>query len=59
MLRNVQVDLSPALAGKRVRAAELYSPWNGGRAPGKVKNGKIRLPAFMRSVVVRVTATDR
>jgi len=54
VLRNVEVDLGAALAGRKARPAEVYSLWNGERAQARVRSGKVRLPAFTRSVVVRV-----
>lgn len=50
-LRGVELDLGPVAAGRKAR---IYDPWTGKWSGGNVRNGKLKLPAFSRSVVVRV-----
>lgn len=45
---------APAAAGKV--AAEAYDPWSGARTPLAVEQGKVPLPPFTRSLIVRLTA---
>jgi hypothetical protein len=54
VLRQVQVDLRPALIGMGTRTARLYDPWTGKWSKAKQREGRVTLPAFSRSIVIRV-----
>ncbi len=49
-LRRVVVDLGAVKA----RSARIYDPWANRWSKASVKNGKVRLPAFSRSIVIRI-----
>jgi hypothetical protein len=49
-LRNVVVDLGAVNA----RSARLYDPWASRWSKASVKGGKVGLPAFSRSIVIRI-----
>ncbi|HOK44498.1 MAG TPA: cellulase family glycosylhydrolase [Bryobacteraceae bacterium] len=51
VLRGVAVDLGAAAARGKAR---VYDPWTGKWSDAAVRNGKLELPAFSRSVVIRV-----
>ncbi|MGE5569908.1 MAG: cellulase family glycosylhydrolase [Rhodospirillales bacterium] len=51
VLRGVEVDLGAAAASGKAR---VYDPWTGKWSAAAVRNGKLKLPAFSRSVVIRV-----
>jgi hypothetical protein len=53
VLRGLQVDLRPALLGMGKRAARIYDPWTGKWSRTSPRDGKVTLPAFSRSVVIR------
>jgi hypothetical protein len=48
-LRGVTVDLGSIKA----RSAWVYDPWTNKRSKVAVRGGKVRLPEFSRSIVVR------
>jgi hypothetical protein len=52
-LRNVTVDLSPALKGAKTKSVRVYDPWTDKWANAKIDKGKVTLPEFSRSVVIR------
>jgi hypothetical protein len=54
VLTGVSVDLGKALAGRRVQSARVYDPWANRWSEAKVRDGKITLPAFSRSIVIRL-----
>ena len=54
VLRGVEVDFGAALAGRKKAKARIYDPWTGKWSGGNVRNGKVKVPAFSRSVVIRV-----
>ena len=49
-LRRVVVDLGAVKA----RSARIYDPWANRWSNASVKGGKVRLPAFSRSIVIRI-----
>jgi hypothetical protein len=49
-LRRVVVDLGAVKA----RSARVYDPWANRWSRASVKGGKVRLPAFSRSIVIRI-----
>jgi len=49
-LRNVIVDLGAVKA----RSARVYDPWANRWSKASVKGGKVGLPAFSRSIVIRI-----
>jgi hypothetical protein len=52
-LRGLSVDLTSAIAGTRIATARVYDPWSNQWTSVKVKNGRVTLPPFRRSVVIR------
>jgi hypothetical protein len=54
VLKGVTVDLSKALVGKKLGSMRIYDPWTDHWSETKVKKGKIALPAFSRSIVIRL-----
>ena len=54
-LRGVTVDFSAALSGKAPRSVRIYDPWANRWSDGKLKKGKLLLPEFSRSIVVRMS----
>ncbi len=53
-LKGMTVDLSSALSGKSPRSVRTYDPWADKWSDAKLKKGKLTLPQFSRSIVVRV-----
>ena len=53
-VERAEVDLSGALRGRAVAKASAYDPWSDTAAPLALREGRARLPAFRRSLVVRV-----
>jgi hypothetical protein len=53
-LRGVAVDLGEVLAGRKVGKVRVYDPWTGRWKAAQVKKGRVRLPPFSRSLVLRV-----
>jgi hypothetical protein len=53
-LRNVTVDLSSALKNGKTRSVRVYDPWTDRWAEAKINKGKVTLPAFSRSIVIRI-----
>ena len=49
-LRRVVVDLGAVQA----RSARIYDPWANRWSKASVKGGKVGLPAFSRSIVIRI-----
>ena len=54
-LRGVTVDFSAPLSGKSPRLVRIYDPWANHWSDGKLKKGKLELPEFSRSTVVRMS----
>jgi hypothetical protein len=54
-LRGMTVDFSPVLAGKTPRSVRVYDPWTNRWSNAKLKKGKLELPEFSRSIVVRMS----
>jgi len=50
---NLSIEL-PILKGDNYSAAEVYDPWNDKWTRVEIKNGGLRLPTFLRSVVVKL-----
>ena len=55
VLNGLEVDLRPALPGRLPRTARLYDPWPGRWSQARLRRGKLTLPAFSRSLVIRVS----
>lgn len=53
-LEGIVLDLSEIRLGK-VNSARIYDPWDNAWSEAEARSGRIRLPAFERSVVVRLT----
>ena len=54
LLRGMQVDFGPALSGKSPHSVRVYDPWANRWSNAKLKGGKLALPEFSRSIVVRM-----
>jgi hypothetical protein len=54
VLKGLTVDLSKAVAGKKLRSMRIYDPWADRWSDTKVKKGLVALPAFSRSIVIRL-----
>ncbi|HEY3836416.1 MAG TPA: hypothetical protein VGL72_07590 [Bryobacteraceae bacterium] len=54
-LRDVKVDLSNAVEGRKPASVRFYDPWADRWSDGKMKNGQLKLPEFSRSIVIRVS----
>ena len=54
-LRGMQVDFGPVLSGKTPRSVRVYDPWANRWSNAKLKRGKLALPEFSRSIVVRMS----
>lgn len=52
VLRGLEVDLG--MVGRKAGKARTYDPWTGRWSAAKLKAGKVKLPAFSRSLVIRV-----
>jgi hypothetical protein len=55
VLKGSTVDLGPALAGKKMNSVKVYDPWVDRWSDTKLRNGKIALPSFERSIVIRLS----
>jgi hypothetical protein len=55
VLRNQVVDLGSVLAGKKPRSVRVYDPWAGRWSQAKLNKGKLTLPPFSRSIVIRAS----
>ena len=53
-MRNVTIDLSACNGGGLSPAADVYDPWRDEWASVKIEGGKLSLPEFRRSLVVKV-----
>ena len=53
-LNGMTVDFSPVLSGKAPRSVQIYDPWANRWSKTRLKNGKLALPDFARSIVVRI-----
>lgn len=54
---GVEIDLSQFMGDekiKEIKRVRIYNPWTDKWSKSRVSNGKIRLPKFSRSVVVRI-----
>jgi hypothetical protein len=54
-LRGMKVDLSNALVRGKARSVKVYDPWADRWSDANIKDGAVTLPAFKRSVVIRIT----
>jgi hypothetical protein len=54
---GVVLDLASVLPASKVRAIRIYDPWEDRWANGKLKQGKLKLPRFSRSLVIRLEST--
>jgi hypothetical protein len=55
LLKALAVDLRPALSGKLPRTARLYDPWQDRWSQARLRSGRLTLPPFSRSIVIRVS----
>ena len=53
-VREAALDLNAIEGGRPPGRVRLYSPWSGEWTNSQVENGALRLPAFLRSIVVRI-----
>ncbi|MCX7006857.1 MAG: hypothetical protein NTY53_06360 [Kiritimatiellaeota bacterium] len=53
-LTGQTLDLAAALQGAQVAQVKIYDPWTNQWNDGALKNGLLTLPAFSRSIVVRI-----
>ena len=49
VLKGIAVNLGISKA----RSVKIYDPWTNRWTNGKIKNGKVALPQFSRSIVIR------
>jgi hypothetical protein len=54
-LTGMIVDFGPVVSGKRVRSVRVYDPWANRWSDVKLKRARLALPAFSRSIVVRMS----
>jgi len=57
-LTDQSLDLGPALHGANPASVRIYDPWQDRWSDGALHDGKLTLPAFSRSIVVRVALKD-
>ena len=55
VLKGLTVDMASALGGARPRSVRVYDPWQNHWSDARLRGGKIALPAFSRSVVIRIS----
>jgi hypothetical protein len=55
VLSGVVVNLNAAVQGRKFKKVQVYDPWSNKWSDAKVREGRIALPAFSRSVVVRMS----
>ena len=53
-LRDVEIDLSPFIAGLGKSQVRVYDPWKNHWQDKSIDSGRVKLDAFVRSVVLRV-----
>ncbi len=53
-LTGQTLDLGTALQGAKVHQVKIYDPWQDRWSGGVLRNGQLTLPAFARSLVVRI-----
>jgi len=58
-LRGVSIALPSPTDGGAALAASAYDPWTGQRIALKEEHGRLTLPDFSRSVVVRIQRVDK
>lgn len=54
-LAGLKLDLGGQLGGMKVGAAKIYSPWTDQWSELEIKNGIATLPAFQRSLVIKIS----
>lgn len=54
VLKDETVDLSALVEGKKIKAVEIYDPWEN-RWTKAENNPNVRLPEFKRSALIKVT----
>ena len=52
------LDLGPAPPGAGAAHVRIYDPWQDRWSDGALQNGKLTLPAFSRSIVVRIALAN-
>jgi hypothetical protein len=55
-LKGLSLDLRPRLSGKSAKTVSVYDPWTGRWSRIPLQGGRIALPEFSRSIVIRVGA---
>ena len=53
-LTGQKLDLSAALQNAAIASVKIYDPWQDRWSDGALKDGTLALPAFSRSIVVRI-----
>jgi hypothetical protein len=54
VLRGLTVDLRSVLPARAAKQARIFDPWTGEWSDARVVKGKVALPAFSRSLVIRM-----
>lgn len=52
-LHGIQIDLRHALRGNVPKTAQVYDPWTNRWTKAAIRNGRVVLPDFSRSIVIR------
>lgn len=55
ILRGMTVDLSRALGKSKTASVKVYDPWTNRWSDARLRGGKLALPPFSRSLVIRIT----
>lgn len=59
LLAGLTLDVASALRGQKTAAVKTYDPWKNEWQKGDLKDGRLALPPFSRSVVVRITLKNQ
>ncbi len=54
LLKDQSITLPQDIASKQATVVRFYDPWADTWSQGKIDNGKVSLPSFMRSIVFRI-----
>jgi len=58
VLKDMVVDLSRCLAETRLKVARVYDPWKDSWSSVEVESGRVSLPPFERSVMIKLVSAD-
>lgn len=56
VIKGTAVSLAAALEGRTVRSVRIYDPWTNRWSDGKVRDERVALPEFSRSIVIKILA---